>query len=168
MLNDSDTDKKKHLKRIRNILVVTLMLILFVGFPLLYFKDQTKRDVARQDENPLQKSKKVDISAGTSSQSIDSVGPRIDFFDAKPIGRKYTDSPQIANIATADLDRDGLLDVLVCDAKANTVSWIRQFPLGTFTESVVGSGFIAPAHVQACDFDKDGDLDIMVAVLGML
>ncbi len=43
-----------------------------------------------------------------------------------PIGSSFTDTPRIANIAAADLDNDGLLDVIVCGMKSITVSWIRQ------------------------------------------
>jgi hypothetical protein len=48
------------------------------------------------------------------------------------------------------------------------VSWIRQFPAGTYTEAILVNELIAPSHIQVFDFDKDGDNDIMVGVLGML
>ena len=67
----------------------------------------------------------------------------------------------------ADLDGDGLPDVLVCDALRDRVSWIRQFPRGSYTETVVASVH-APAHVTAIDIDGDGDLDLVVAGLGVL
>jgi len=58
--------------------------------------------------------------------------------------------------------------VVLCDDKGNFVSWIRQYPAGTYTESVLAGDLIAPAHVQMIDFDMDGDNDLIVAVLGML
>jgi hypothetical protein len=67
-----------------------------------------------------------------------------------------------------DLDNDGLLDVLLCDALNNRVSWIRQFPAGVYTERTLADNILAPSHVQAIDFDKDGDLDLMVSSLGMV
>ena len=36
--------------------------------------------------------------------------------------------PQISHVAIADLDGDGLRDILACDAGRNRVSWIRQAP----------------------------------------
>jgi len=90
-------------------------------------------------------------------------------FTSREIGDppKGEERPQIAHVAIVDLDRDGLNDVLVCDSLRNVVTWIRQAPRGTFTESVI-AGVSAPAHVEAIDFDKDGDLDLVVAALGFL
>jgi FG-GAP-like repeat len=80
--------------------------------------------------------------------------------------RKY-ERPQIAHVAMVDLDRDGLMDVLVCDSLRNLLGWIRQAPKGTFTEQTI-AGVAAPAHVEAIDVDRDGDLDLLVAALGFL
>jgi len=88
---------------------------------------------------------------------------------AQPIGNapRGEERPQIAHVTIVDLDRDGLSDVLVCDAFRNIVTWIRQSPRGTWTERTV-AGVSAPAHVEAVDFDGDGDLDLVVAALGFL
>src|SRR5262245_58292011 len=99
-------------------------------------------------------------SAGSSTASL---------FTARVIGNppRGEERPQIAHVAIVDLDRDGLNDVLVCDSFRNVVTWIRQAPRGTFTEQTI-AGVAAPAHVEAVDFDADGDLDLVVAALGFL
>jgi hypothetical protein len=91
-------------------------------------------------------------------------------FTPKAIGTAVTatDRPQIAHVAPVDLDRDGLLDVVVCDMVKNRVVWIRQSPRGAFTESDLGDSIAAPAHAEPVDLDQDGDLDILVASLGVL
>jgi hypothetical protein len=40
--------------------------------------------------------------------------------------------------------------------------------MGVYTETVLADGLGAPAHTQVIDFDKDGDNDILVAVLGVI
>ncbi len=95
-------------------------------------------------------------------------GKKIDFLIPQAIGDPWTSPPQISHIQAVDLDKDGMMDVVVCDALNNKVTWIRQFPAGVYTEQVCAEGIAAPAHVQAMDFDGDGDLDLMVASMGMI
>jgi hypothetical protein len=92
-----------------------------------------------------------------------------DLFKPQSIGLppEGHERPQIANVQAVDLDEDGLLDVLVCDAVRNRVSWIRQTMGGTFVERPIAD-VPAPGHVEAIDVDRDGDLDLVVAVLGGL
>jgi hypothetical protein len=97
------------------------------------------------------------------------VGTRTEFLARQPIGLQVgpDDRPLVAQVSVADLDRDGLPDVIACDAAANRVSWIRQAPAGTFTEATLAE-VAGPAHAEAVDLDRDGDLDIAVASLGVL
>ena len=81
--------------------------------------------------------------------------------------RRPEERPQISNVAIADLDRDGLSDVIVCDAGRRRVTWIRQSPAGHYQEQVVAE-IRAPGHAEPIDHDGDGDVDLLVADLGEL
>lgn len=163
----------KHVKRsgksIRNIIILIIVLILFIGIPLLVLNYQSLKSgmsISQVFQRKTSRTSTSDTLVGQSSVSLQ--GEKIDFLVPMQIGNKFTEPPLITNLCAVDLDKDGLLDVVVCDAKNNTVSWIRQYPKGVYTETVLASNLIAPAHVQVCDFNGDGNMDIMVAVLGML
>lgn len=90
----------------------------------------------------------------------------LDRFTPQPIGASYEGKPWIPHLLIADLDKDGLPDVLVCDDKALTVSWIRQVTRGKYEEITLASALPAPVHVEAVDMDGDGDLDLLVSCMG--
>jgi FG-GAP-like repeat len=96
-------------------------------------------------------------------------GPRIDFLRRIPVGTQpgASDRPMVANVSVADLDANGLPDVVAADATTNTIIWLRQGPRGRFTERTIAE-VPGPAHVHAADLDGDGDLDLAVASLGVL
>jgi hypothetical protein len=97
-------------------------------------------------------------------------GTPSDFFTRRAIGEppRVDERPLISNVQIADLDRDGFVDVLVCDVVRNQVMWIRQYPRDSYTEHPLGMAIRAPAHAEAVDIDGDGDLDVLVAGLGVL
>ena len=97
------------------------------------------------------------------------VGAKADFLTPHPVGPAVgaDDRPLVAHVSVADLDADGLPDIIVADAAANRITWVRQAPAGTFTETALAE-VAGPAHTHAVDLDKDGDLDIAVASLGVL
>lgn len=87
-----------------------------------------------------------------------------------PIGASVEESgrPLVTNLTIADLDKDGLPDVLYCEGQRNTVRWIRQSPRGVFTETIIGEGIPAPAHVAVADMNRTGRLDVLVASMGQI
>jgi hypothetical protein len=92
----------------------------------------------------------------------------LSYLKPQPIGAAITSPPWIANVCAIDLDHDGLLDVVTCDAQSNQVMWIRQTSRGVFEETILASDLAAPVHVEAADMDGDGDLDILVASMGIV
>ena len=83
--------------------------------------------------------------------------------DARPRPRRR---PLITNVQIVDLDRDGIPDVLACDAVLNRVVWYRQAPRPVEGRVLGDVDLAAPCHVSAVDLNGDGDLDLVVAVLG--
>jgi hypothetical protein len=85
-----------------------------------------------------------------------------------PVGAPLEGQPWIAHVNAVDLDRDGLLDLLVCESRENKVTWVRQVSRGRFEERLVADDMSAPVHVEAEDMDGDGDLDLIVSSMGMV
>jgi hypothetical protein len=168
MANDNKGTKRQN-KDIKNLIPLVLILLLILGIPLIFLNYQAKhsgmswRGVIQRIMN------KSGEKVGYSEASADTAGGAvINFLDPISVGQSFAEAPLISHIQAADLDGDDLLDVIVCDCRSNTVNWIRQYPAGTYSETVLASNVVAPAHVQVCDFDRDGDNDLMLAVLGML
>jgi len=162
------TSQKKN-KGLKNLIPILIILIVIVGIPLLFLNYQAKRSgMSMGDAIKRITTKTGSKEAASENAATNNSGEKIDFLTSLPIGMKFTEPPLISHLQAVDLDGDGLLDVIDCDAKNNTINWIRQYPAGVYTESILAGDLIAPAHVQAIDFDKDGDLDLIVAVLGML
>ena len=167
MAKEEIAQKKK--KGLKNFIPILIILIVIVGIPLLFVNYQARRSGMNMGDaisRIMTKTGSKEVGPENSVQNIS--GKKIDFLSPLPIGLKFTEPPLISHLQAVDLDGDGLLDVIDCDAKNNTINWIRQYPAGVYTESILVTDLIAPAHVQAIDFDKDGDLDLVVAVLGML
>jgi len=163
-------NKKKSNKGIKNLIISIIVLFLFVGIPFLFLNYQSRKTGMTIGQVLQRKMNRTSTTDSLPGEKLitNLIGEKIDFLVPGSIGQTFTEQPQISNIAVADLDGDGLLDVIVCDTKNNFVSWIQQYPAGVFTETILTKDLIAPAHVQIIDFDKDGDKDIMVAVLGLL
>jgi hypothetical protein len=169
MAKDTNGSKKQG-RRFKNLIPLALILLVFAGIPMIFLNLQAKRSgmtwgaVFQRIINKT--GEKDNVSGGVSGDIKE--GETMNFLDKRLIGESSSDHPLISNVAAADLDKDGLLDVIVCDCRSSAVSWIRQYPAGTYTETLLVGNIVAPAHSQVIDFDGDGDNDIMVAVLGLL
>jgi hypothetical protein len=161
--------RSKRRKGLRTLILMVIVIFLLVGMPYLIIGYQAgQKGLSRREVISRLISKtsdKKDISFEVQNATV---GKKIDFLTPSPVGLPFKEPPFISNLAAVDLDKDGLTDILVCDCKSNSINWIRQYPAGVYNEVVLADSIAAPAHVEAIDFDKDGDLDIMVAVLGVI
>lgn len=87
-------------------------------------------------------------------------------FERQTLGPAPGFRPQITNVQIVDLDKDGRSDVIVCDAQRNRVFCYRALPGGRWEEVPLGDEVNCPACATPVDLDSDGDLDLVVAVLG--
>ena len=87
-------------------------------------------------------------------------------FSAEPVAPPEVVPPLITSVRTVDVDGDGSVEVLVSDARRNTVSVLARAGDG-WTEAVLAD-VAAPARAAVLDADGDGDLDVAVASLGSL
>jgi hypothetical protein len=94
------------------------------------------------------------------------LGP--DTFVPRAIGHPAEGNPWITDLLITDLDHDGLKDILVCDGRANQVSWIRQVRPGVFEEQAIGGPIAGPAHVEVADLNGDGFTDVLVSSMGVI
>lgn len=82
-----------------------------------------------------------------------------------PIGERR---PWVAHVKAVDLDQDGRLDIVACEAKDSEVVWLRQTADGAFEEIVIASDAQAPVHAEVYDLNGDGHLDVLVSCMNIV
>jgi hypothetical protein len=92
----------------------------------------------------------------------------LDRYLGKAIGKEVEEIPWIAHVRAFDLDQDGLMDVIGCEAKYDEVVWLRQDNKGRFEEILLASDMQAPVHAEVYDLDDDGDFDILVSCMNIV
>ena len=92
----------------------------------------------------------------------------LDRYTQMAIGNKSEAVPWIAHVRAFDLNQDGLMDAIGCEAKHDDVIWLRQEENGQFTEVLLASDMQAPVHAEVYDLDSDGDFDILVSCMNIV
>ena len=87
-------------------------------------------------------------------------------FSATAVAPPAAVPPLITSVRTVDVDGDGSIEILVSDARRNTVSVLSR--AGDAWAETVIADVAAPARAEVLDADGDGDLDVAVASLGTL
>ena len=89
-------------------------------------------------------------------------------YSREAIGKESESVPWIAHVKAFDLNQDGLMDAIGCEAKHDEVVWLRQGENGQFTEIVLASDMQAPVHAEIYDLDDDGDFDVLVSCMNIV
>jgi hypothetical protein len=149
----------------RTIASILALALILVGIPLLVLLYEARRS-GRSVSDYLAGFSEPDEKTLVPATAR---GPTIQFLEPSPIGYPMgRTNPWITHVSIVDLDGDGLMDVVVCDIRLRQLSWIQQKPAGTYREHRIGLPIRAPAHVTPSDIDLDGDLDLLVAEMGMI
>lgn len=72
--------------------------------------------------------------------------------------------PRIGNVNVVDLDQNGEPDLLACDFNGKMVTWIYRQGDTWKERPLARSPY--PGHTEVADLDNDGNLDIVISVLG--
>lgn len=109
------------------------------------------------------------VSAETSGlKARPTPQPYLSYLHPQALGSAFDEPPWIANVLAVDLDKDGLMDIVFCEARQNKVIWLRQTSPGKFEEIVLAENMRAPVHVEAADMNGTGHLDLIISSMGVV
>ncbi|MDQ8180340.1 VCBS repeat-containing protein [Pelagicoccus sp. SDUM812005] len=89
-------------------------------------------------------------------------------FSPLKIGDAPGDPPWITDIDIEDIDQDGRLDIVFTEGRLHEVRILYQYEPDAYIEKLASSEVKGPAHLEALDFDGDGDTDLLVASMGVI
>ena len=92
----------------------------------------------------------------------------LNLYRHQAVGKSFEGNPWVSHLDVVDLDQDGLLDVIGCEARDSEVFWLKQGSDQGFEEITLATDMKGPVHVEAVDIDKDGDLDLLVASMSVI
>ncbi|MCH1498409.1 MAG: FG-GAP-like repeat-containing protein [Akkermansiaceae bacterium] len=98
----------------------------------------------------------------------------LDFVNSSADIQQLVSARHPAHAEMVDLDKDGLLDILVSDlgtvnpsdAQVGSLEYFRKLPSGNYDQQTLIEGVGRISEARAADFDSDGDLDIICAIFG--
>ena len=68
------------------------------------------------------------------------------------------------SVAAADIDKDGLLDLICAGEDGGTVSWLRNDGISMWVEHMIHPTASGASLVRTVDLDRDGDVDVLGAL----
>ena len=110
----------------------------------------------------------IDTTLDTPAPPITEAEIDLDRYTRQTVGEQIDDVPWIAHVRAFDLDQDGLMDAIGCEARDDKVVWLRQGQQDQFEEILIASDMQAPVHAEVYDLDQDGDFDILVSCMNIV
>ncbi len=137
-----------------------LLLAAVVLVPIWGLSNQTSVEPVPSEPAPVVKTAPLGFTGGKSYPASPLTFSTLKV-DEPPLGL-----PLITNVQIIDFNRDGRNDILTCDASRNCITIHEQDASGNWAPRPLIEDVAAPAHATCVDIDRDGDLDVIVSILG--